>query len=218
MAGRQDEFVGRIRTVFAHTEAVLVVPMVSHNAENVQRRLARLRDAYDPVVEPSEERLDPDEFASFADVARDGYTGGGYAWVVREEPKALSESMPEVDEQYPRVLLGLGRGADGWGPAGGGREAGETYEDAAVREVREETGIHCAIRDCRRVENTTFVCEASGDEIHTLWVFFVAAETGGSIDVLESELDGAAWFHELPATLHPAVADDPFGWDEWPVE
>ncbi|WP_255150583.1 NUDIX domain-containing protein [Halorarius halobius] len=187
--------------------------MVTHNAADVQRRLTRLRETYDPVVEESEVELDAEEFASFAEVASDGYTGGGYAWVVREEPPALSASMPDVDEEYPRVLLGLGRGADGWGPAGGGREDGETYEDAAVREVREETGVDCELVDCRRVENTVFHCE--GDEIHTLWVFFTARELGGSIDVMESELNGAAWFHELPGGLHPSIEDDPFGWDEW---
>lgn len=192
--------------------------MVSHNAADVQRRLDRLTETYDPHVETDERPLPEDEFTEFATLARDGYTGGGYAWVVREVPKALSESMPDpdvLDEQYPRVLLGLGRGADGWGPAGGGREAGETYEEAAVREVREETGVECEVLGCRRVENVEFVCEATGDEIHTLWVTFVAEETGGSIDVMESELNGAAWFHELPETLHPNVADDPFGWDEW---
>ncbi|WP_255196861.1 NUDIX domain-containing protein [Halorarius litoreus] len=192
--------------------------MVTHNAADVERRLTRLCTEYDPTVDTERRTLDADEFADFADLARDGYTGGGYAWVVREEPPALSHSMPdpeELDEQYPRVLLGLGRGNEGWGPAGGGRENGETYEDAAVREVTEETGVECEVLDCRHVDNVVFTCAETGDEIHTLWVTFLARAVGGSIDVMESELNGAAWFHELP-DLHPNLADDPFGWDEWP--
>jgi len=124
------------------------------------------------VVEHGTVELEPEEFDPFAEHAAEGYTGGGYAWVVREEPPPLSDSMPEVDEAYPRVLLTLGRGADGWGPAGGGREsealdgetptgnnretAGERYEEAAVREVHEETGVESEIEGCRRVRRTTF--------------------------------------------------------------
>lgn len=189
-----------------------------HNDDDVRRRLDRLCEEYDPTVEAERDVLDPDDFDELARHAADGYTGGGYAWVVREQPKPLSETMPdpeELDEQYPRVLLGLGRGDDGWGPTGGGREREETYEEAAVREVREETGVECEVVDCRRVRETVFEREGGGDEIHTLWVFFVAREAGGSIDVLESELNGAAWFHDLPPTLHWAVEDRPFGWDEW---
>lgn len=148
----------------------------------------------DAVVEHETVELDPEEFDPFAEHAAEGYTGGGYAWVVREEPPPLSDSMSEMDEAYPRVLLGLGRGADGWGPAGGGRKSeapdaptssdgshetdGESYEEAAIREVREETGV-------------------------------------GSIDVRESELNGAAWFHDPPAELHRSVEDHPWSWAEW---
>jgi 8-oxo-dGTP pyrophosphatase MutT (NUDIX family) len=51
--------------------------------------------------------------------------------------------MPDLDEQR-RVLVILGRGGSRWGFPGG-REDGERYEDAAVREVHEETGIDCTI-------------------------------------------------------------------------
>lgn len=183
--------------------------MVTHNAEDVERRLARLREEYAPVVETETVALEPPEFEPFAEAASDGYTGGGYAWVVREGPPERSASVPDVGETHPRVLLVVGRDDHGWVPAGGGREDGETYEEAAVREVHEETGIHCEILDCRRVEKTVFTC--GGDEIHTLWVFFTAREAGGSIDVQETELNGAAWVHDLPRELHPSIEDDPFG-------
>lgn len=181
--------------------------------------MARLWGAYDSAVEEESVELDPAEFDEFAEHAAAGYIGGGYAWVVREDPPPLSDSMPEVDEAYPRVLLALGRDDSGWGPPGGGREGDEDYEAAAVREVREETGVECAILDCRRIRRTTFeradTEEGTEETIHTLWVFFVARETGGSIDVQESELNGAAWFRDLPADLHWSVADHPWSWDEW---
>ncbi|MEW2289184.1 NUDIX domain-containing protein [Streptomyces sp. NPDC047841] len=48
-------------------------------------------------------------------------------------------------DEADRLLLFAGRDdGDGhtfWYPAGGGCEAGETFEQAAVREIREETGL-----------------------------------------------------------------------------
>lgn len=190
--------------------------MTHLNRETVERRLERLRTEYDPVVEHETVTLEPPEFDEFLTHAREGYTGGGYAWVVREDPRPLSESMPDLDESYPRVLLAMGRGADGWGPAGGGREDGESYEAAAEREVREETGVECEVVACRRVRRATFRSEGDAAvRAHTLWVYFVARETGGSIDVQESELNGAAWFHDLPEDLHRYVREHPWSWDEW---
>jgi 8-oxo-dGTP pyrophosphatase MutT (NUDIX family) len=191
-----------------------------YNREEVDRRLARIRDQYDPFFEHENVELTPEGFEGLAEQAADGYTGGGYAWVVREEPPPLSESMPEVDEAYPRVLLALGRDDDGWGPAGGGREGDEDFEEAAVREVCEETGVECTIEDCRRVRRTTFEpaepVDGDGESVvYTLWVFFTAREVGGSIDVQESELNGAAWFHDLPADLHWSVEGHPWSWAEW---
>jgi len=59
--------------------------------------------------------------------------------------------------QYPRVGLGVlifnernqlllgqrlnSHGADSWGPPGGHLEFGETFEEGAIKEVAEETGI-----------------------------------------------------------------------------
>lgn len=185
------------------------------NAEDVAARLERLREEYDPQVEFEDATLEPAGFDELAEYAREGYTGGGYALVVREDPPPLSDTMPDaegLDEAYPRVLLGLGRGGDGWGPAGGGRESGETYEAAAEREVREETGVACEVTDCLAARRLTHRREGRTEEIHTLWTVFEAGDAGGSIDVQESELHGAAWFHTPPANLHPAVADV-----TWPV-
>jgi ADP-ribose pyrophosphatase YjhB (NUDIX family) len=182
-----------------------------YNRTEVDRRLERLTGAYDPLVEEESVTVDGETFDSFVRRADDGYAGGGYAWVVREEPVPLSESMPEVEESYPQVLLALVRGADGWGPAGGGREDGEAYEEAAGREVLEETGIEREVVGCRRVERATLRPDREGsvDAVHTLWPYFVARATGGSIDIQESELDGAAWFHGLPERLQSSVQNHP---------
>ena len=169
------------------------------------------------------------EFAEFLTHAREGYTRGGYAWVVRTDPDHSRSPCRTSTSRTrgccwrwavdPRVLLAMGRGADGWGPAGGGREDGESYEAAAEREVREETGVECEVVTCRRVRRATFRSEgAETARAHTLWVYFVARETGGSIDVQETELDGAAWFHDPPRGWHWAVEESPWTWEAWPGE
>jgi len=192
--------------------------MVSHNAEEVSRRLDRLVDEYDPKVIEEHEVVSAERFEEYAARAERGYTGGGYTWVLREEPPALSPTMPDAAarvESYPRVLLGFGRGASGWGPAGGGREADETYEAAARREVREETGIESSVTTCRTVRSVVSEHEATGDTVHGIWVYFVGRETGGSLAVQESELHGAAWFSNCPDALADPVAGRPLDPAAW---
>jgi len=116
------------------------------NREPVTRRKERLLAAYGDVrVQGVDDEVPDAAFPGVRARCRDGYTGGGYAWVVREPGEAapLTDTMPDLDEQR-RVLVILGRGGSRWGFPGG-REDGERYEDAAVREVHEETGIDCTI-------------------------------------------------------------------------
>jgi hypothetical protein len=81
--------------------------------------------------------------------------------------------------------------------------------------VQEETGVAREVVDCRRVRHDVAVRAGTGDDIYMLWVVFVARDAGGTIDVQESEPNGAAWFHEPPEPLKESVADDPWWWEEW---
>ncbi len=189
-----------------------------HNRAEVDRRLDRLREEYDPAVRELDREFPAEVFDPLLEKAADGYTGGGYAWVVRqpEAAPALTESMPDdATEDRPHVLLILHRGDDdpAWTLPGGTREDGETYEEAAVREVREETGIdatldapYLALRERCRPEDGDDVC------VHGLWVYFDATYDGGSIDVQPGELRGAAWFVDPPDRLAPAASDRGSDW------
>jgi len=177
------------------------------NRETVERRRDRLCEEYDDVpVREERETVSPDLFEELRAHSLDGYTGGGYAWVVRDpaDAAALTESMPDEVGDERSVLMILGRGGTEWGLPGGGREGNETYEQATVREVREETGVDCEITDCFLCCHRVTVSEGTHDDrLHTLWVFFDGAYAGGSIAIQPGELNGAAWFQDPPDKLYP---------------
>jgi len=187
------------------------------NRDDVERRLDRLREEWGPFPVDRREETWPDgEFEESVALAEDGYTGGGYVLAVRrpEEAAPLTESMPEsAAAEHDRVLLGLGRGADEWGPPGGGREAGETYEAAAVREVREETGVDVSVTGVQGALRWTTTGETDDRTVHTAFVTFTGRYEGGHVEVQPGELDGAAWFRELPVNLHQFAEGFAADWD-----
>lgn len=67
--------------------------------------------------------------------------------IARTEPPPLFRigAFAVVRDDAGRVLLGHRRDCDFWGLPGGGMEAGEAPWQAAVREVREETGLRVEI-------------------------------------------------------------------------
>lgn len=180
------------------------------NEETVERRRDRLLDEYDGArLNEEREVIEAEAFPELRTLAREGYIGGAYAWVVRRHEQAaeLTESMPDEVDEDAAVLMIIGRGGQRWGLPGGGREAGETYEEAAVREVREETGVGCEITDCFLVRHRVTVSAGDHDErLHTLSVFFDAEYSGGHVEIQPGELNGAAWFERPPVRLYPENA------------
>lgn len=196
------------------------------NRETIERRKERLLEEYDGVeVHTGPERMEPEEFDEFREIARDGYLGGGYCWVVREPEQAapLTPSMPDDIDEKRRALMIQSRGSTRWGLAGGGREEGETFEEAAVREVREETSVDCEVTDCFLIAHRILrPTNDADDRVHLLYAFFDAAYAGGHVEIQPGELNGAAWFAEPPERMHPEnqfraddfweayAAEDPF--------
>jgi 8-oxo-dGTP diphosphatase len=185
------------------------------NRDDVRDRVARLLDEYDrDGVSVSVSREPPAEHSSFAELrayADDGYLGGAYALTIRGENDhpEFSDTMPDdAATRGQRVLLGLGRYDERWGPPGGGREAGETFEETAIREVTEEVGVTCEPTDVVALRRVVVEDPDSEDEIHLAYVVFEAAYVDGWIQVQETEVAGAAWFDDLPDALHPIV--DPY--------
>jgi 8-oxo-dGTP diphosphatase len=181
--------------------------MAEHlNRDDVERRLNRLREECGEFpVRWREETWSEAEFADSVELAETGYVGAAHVLATREPDQTvdLSESMPEPDRPVQRrVLLAMGRGSDVWGPPGGGREQGETYEEAAIREVDEEVGVDVSLTDVREVLRWTTTAEGDDRTVHTAFVLFDGEYEGGHIDIQPEEMNGACWFRELPPNLH----------------
>ena len=79
-----------------------------------------------------------------------------------------------------------------WSLPKGHIEAGETPEQAAIREVAEETGIHSEIS--RELGVIDFWFMAGGKRIHKTVHHFLFREMGGELAPQVSEVDEVGWF------------------------
>ena len=79
-----------------------------------------------------------------------------------------------------------------WSLPKGHIEEGETPEQAALREVAEETGIKSAIERSLGVIDFWFM--AGGKRIHKTVHHYLFRETGGLLAPQESEVDEVGWF------------------------
>jgi 8-oxo-dGTP diphosphatase len=95
-----------------------------------------------------------------------------------------------------RVLLGRRRGSHGAGfyaAPGGHIEFGESFEEAAKREVREETGLRITALKLLSVGNYIFTRD--GIELHYIDVDFVCEAPEGEVELLEPDkCEGWDWY------------------------
>jgi 8-oxo-dGTP pyrophosphatase MutT (NUDIX family) len=84
------------------------------------------------------------------------------------------------------------RGDLAWGLAKGGIEDDESLEDAAVREVREETGIEAEIEDS--LGDTKYMYVWEDVRIRKTVHFFLMRATGGDVDDRDDEMEEVRWF------------------------
>ena len=120
-----------------------------------------------------------------------------------------------VTNDAGEVLLVRNAGEDGWTDPGGKREADESFETAACRETREETGIECKLTglfSARRIG----IADETDPERSTLYSL-IAIFTGEPVAAdptprpREGEIAAVDWFETPPDTVgYPAVAERPF--------
>ncbi|HEY7401216.1 MAG TPA: NUDIX hydrolase [Actinomycetota bacterium] len=84
------------------------------------------------------------------------------------------------------------RGDLAWGLAKGGIEPDESFEDAAVREVREETGIEAEIEASLGETRYFYVWEDV--RVRKTVHFFLMRATGGDVAERDDEMEDVRWF------------------------
>jgi 8-oxo-dGTP pyrophosphatase MutT (NUDIX family) len=84
------------------------------------------------------------------------------------------------------------RGDLAWGLAKGGIEDGETREQAAIREVREETGLTVHIEG--DLGDTKYMYVWEDVRIRKTVHFFLMRCTGGNVEDRDDEMEEIRWF------------------------
>ena len=84
------------------------------------------------------------------------------------------------------------RGQLAWGLAKGGIETGESKEEAAIREVREETGLTAEIE--ADLGDTKYMYVWDEIRIRKTVHFFLMRHTGGNVEDRDDEMEEIRWF------------------------
>ncbi len=108
----------------------------------------------------------------------------------------------------PRVLLVHRPPYDDWSFPKGKLDPGETVKEAALREVREETGLECRI--IRELATTRYDYRTRNEgrlrpkAVH----YFLMERASGDIQVPGDEVDRAEWFEFEEATRRLSYEQD----------
>ena len=99
--------------------------------------------------------------------------------------KIILNAANAVISREGRILLQRRSDNGGWGLPGGILELDETYEEAAVREVREETGLDVRLTSFLGLFHNYDMMWPNGDRAHTICAVFTAEILRG-----EARIDG----------------------------
>jgi 8-oxo-dGTP pyrophosphatase MutT (NUDIX family) len=116
--------------------------------------------------------------------------------------RAAGGLVVRSDEHGPEVLIVHRESYDDWTFPKGKVEPGETDEDCAIREVWEETGLSCVLRE--ELESTEYVDGRGRPKVVRYWRMEVAA---GELAFL-AEVDDARWVRPSEAAGSLTYARD----------
>lgn len=108
-----------------------------------------------------------------------------------------------------KVLLGMkkrGFGAGNYNGFGGKVDAGETVEDAAMREMKEESGLSVVLTAEHKLGILEFSFMATA-ELHEVHIYKVGEFEG---EVMETEEMAPQWFDDCSLPYEQMWKDDPF--------
>jgi ADP-ribose pyrophosphatase YjhB (NUDIX family) len=113
-----------------------------------------------------------------------------------------------ITDEQNRLLLMERSDSGCWGPPGGAVELGEVVEDAALREVREETGLELSDLSLFGVFSgpDLFYVYPNGDEVYNVTIVYRAHFPGGEVR-LNDEHTAWRWFAaaDIPENISPPI-------------
>jgi ADP-ribose pyrophosphatase YjhB (NUDIX family) len=126
----------------------------------------------------------------------------------REYPSSPLVGVGVVVRMDDKILLVQrkkepGRGL--WSIPGGLVELGEKVEDAAKREVKEETGLDVEIEEVIGVFDNIIRDEEGKIRYHYILIDFIARVVGGSLKLSADELSAARWVNLEEAAQYPTT-------------
>lgn len=111
-----------------------------------------------------------------------------------------------IEDEQRRVLLQKrSRSQAHWGFPGGVMQLGESAEEAAIREIREETGLIVTPVGLIGVYTKSFETCANGDQCQNVTVFFRMKPVGGALRVDGKETFDLRFL--APAEMPPLYSD-----------
>ena len=123
---------------------------------------------------------------------------GAYAWCERDGAVLLTRISPD------------GPGAGDWTLPGGGLDFGEDPADAAVREVREETGYTVRLDGLLFVNSFRRVLPDAPIDFHAIQIVYAGTVIGGDLrHEVGGSTDMAAWhpLADVPALARVPLVD-----------
>ena len=100
------------------------------------------------------------------------------------------------------------RGSLQWTLPKGAQEPGETVEQTALREVREETGLEVELVGPLDTIDYWFVWAPERTRYHKFVHYFLMRATGGDFSAHDHEMEDAAWFEPGQARRQMAFANE----------
>ena len=114
-----------------------------------------------------------------------------------------------VEDELGRVLLQLRKDTNEWGYSGGSVELDEVVEEAAARELFEETGLTAKNLILFGIFSgpDTHCIYPNGDEVSNVDIVYLCREYSGELICQEGETDELRFFaaDELPENLSPPI-------------
>lgn len=114
-----------------------------------------------------------------------------------------------VEDKQERILLQLRSDNHCWGYSGGSVELDENVEDAAKRELYEETGLianHLELFGVFSGPELHYIYP-NGDEVSNIDIVYICKEYSGTLKRQESEVDELRFFtiDEIPENISPPI-------------